>query len=47
MCIAIWRLFSELDLSEARTTRFRSLQEFFTRQLKEGARRVDRTRPWW
>jgi phosphatidylserine decarboxylase len=41
MCIAIWGLFTELDLSDARKTRFRSLQEFFTRQLREGARRVD------
>ena len=40
-CIAIWRLFSELDLSEARTTHFRSLHECFTRELKDGARRVD------
>ena len=40
-CIAIWGLFTELDISDARKTRFRSLQEFFTRQLKEGARRVD------
>ena len=39
--IAIWGLFTELDLSDAHHTRFRSLQEFFTRQLKEGARRVD------
>ena len=39
--IAIWGLFTELDLSDARKTRFRSLQEFFTRQLKEGARRID------
>jgi phosphatidylserine decarboxylase len=41
MCIAIWGLFTELDLSDARQSRFGSLQEFFTRQLKEGARRVD------
>jgi phosphatidylserine decarboxylase len=40
-CIAIWRLFCELDLSEARTTRFRSLHECFTRELKHGARRID------
>jgi phosphatidylserine decarboxylase len=40
-CIAIWRLFSELDLSEARTTQFKSLHECFTRQLKEGARCID------
>lgn len=40
-CIAIWRLFSELDLSEARATQFKSLHECFTRELKDGARRVD------
>jgi len=40
-CIAIWRLFSQPDLSEARTTRFRSLHECFTRELKKGARPVD------
>ena len=39
-CIAIWGLFTELDLGDARQTRFRSLHEFFTRQLKDGARRV-------
>ena len=40
-CIALWRMFSDLDLSESRTTRFRSLHECFTRQLKPGARPVD------
>jgi phosphatidylserine decarboxylase len=40
-CIGVWRLFSDLDLSEAKIRRFRSLQECFTRQLKEGARRID------
>jgi phosphatidylserine decarboxylase len=40
-CIGIWRLFTELDLSEARSTRFRSLHDCFTRQLKDGARTVD------
>jgi phosphatidylserine decarboxylase len=40
-CIAIWRLFSDVDLSEARTTRFRSLHDCFTRELKDGARRID------
>ena len=40
-CLAIWRLFSDLDLSDARTTQFRSLHECFTRQLKDGARRID------
>jgi phosphatidylserine decarboxylase len=40
-CIGIWRLFSELDLSEARTTQFKSLHDCFTRELKDGARRID------
>jgi phosphatidylserine decarboxylase len=40
-CIAIWRLFSELDLSEARATKFKSLHDCFTRELKVGARSVD------
>jgi phosphatidylserine decarboxylase len=39
--IALWRLFSELDLSEAKTTRFKSLHDCFTRELKPGARRID------
>ncbi|MEA3174981.1 MAG: phosphatidylserine decarboxylase [Gammaproteobacteria bacterium] len=39
--IAVWRLFSDLDLSEAKTTRFRSLHECFTRELKAGARPID------
>src|SRR5271163_3571338 len=40
--IAIWRLFADLDLSEARTQRFTSLHGCFTRELKPGARPVDR-----
>jgi len=39
--LRIWGLFTVLDLSEARKTRFKSLQEFFTRELKEGARHID------
>ena len=39
--IAVWRLFSDLDLSEARTQRFNSLHECFTRELKAGARPID------
>jgi phosphatidylserine decarboxylase len=38
--IALWRLFCDVDLSDARTTRYRSLHECFTRQLKEGARPI-------
>jgi phosphatidylserine decarboxylase len=40
--IAIWRLFADLDLSDARTQRFPSLHACFTRELKPGARPVDR-----
>lgn len=39
--IALWRLFCDVDLRDARTTRYRSLHECFTRELKEGARPVD------
>jgi phosphatidylserine decarboxylase len=39
--IAVWRLFSDLDLSEAKADRFKSLHECFTRELKAGARRID------
>jgi phosphatidylserine decarboxylase len=39
--IALWRIFSDLDLSDAKQTRFKSLNDCFTRELKEGARSVD------
>jgi phosphatidylserine decarboxylase len=39
--IALWRLFCDVDLRDARATGYRSLHECFTRQLKEGARPVD------
>jgi phosphatidylserine decarboxylase len=39
--IALWRLFSDLDLSEAKKTRFSSLRDCFTRELKDGARPID------
>jgi phosphatidylserine decarboxylase len=39
--IALWRLFAEVDLSDARKTRFRSLHDCFIRELKPGARPVD------
>lgn len=41
LSIRVWRLFSDLDLSEAKHTRFRSMHDCFTRELKEGARPVD------
>jgi phosphatidylserine decarboxylase len=40
-CIALWRLFSDLDLSEAKYTEFKSVHECFTRELKQGARPID------
>lgn len=39
--IAVWRLFTELDLSDARKQRFDSLHDCFTRELVAGARPVD------
>jgi phosphatidylserine decarboxylase len=39
--IAVWGFFSGLDLSEAKTTRFRSMHDCFIRELKEGARPID------
>ena len=39
--IAVWRLFTDLDLSDAKQQRFASLHDCFTRELREGARTVD------
>ena len=39
--IGCWRLFSDLDLSEARKTRFKSLHDCFTRELRPGLRPAD------
>ena len=36
--IALWRTFSDLDLSEARESSFRSIHACFTRELKPGLR---------
>ncbi len=41
LSIATWKLFADLDLSDARKSEFRSLHDCFTRQLQEGARRID------
>jgi phosphatidylserine decarboxylase len=41
LCIAVWRAFADLDLSEARQTRFASMHDCFTRELKPGARPID------
>jgi phosphatidylserine decarboxylase len=42
--IAAWKMFADLDLSDAAETHFRSMHDCFTRALKPGARPVD-TRP--
>ncbi len=39
--IAIWRLFADVDLRDAKESRFKSLHHCFTRELKEGARTID------
>lgn len=39
--IAVWRLFTDLDLSDAKTTEFASVHACFTRELKPGARPFD------
>jgi phosphatidylserine decarboxylase len=39
--IACWKMFSDLDLSEARKTKFKSLHDCFTRELKPGSRVSD------
>ncbi len=41
LSLAAWRLFADLDLSDAKRTDFRSLHDCFTRELKPGARPVD------
>jgi phosphatidylserine decarboxylase len=41
LSIACWRLFSDLDLAEARKTSFMSLHDCFTRELRPGLRPPD------
>lgn len=43
LSIAAWRMFSDLDLSEAKKAEFRSLHDCFIRELKDGARPIDGT----
>ena len=38
--IALWKYFSDLDLSEANTSRFLSVHDCFTRELKPNARPI-------
>jgi phosphatidylserine decarboxylase len=39
--IGVWRLFADLELSDAQTTQFRSMHDCFTRGLREGTRPID------
>ncbi len=39
--IGVWRLFADVDLSDARRTSFRSLHDCFIRELAPGARPID------
>jgi phosphatidylserine decarboxylase len=41
LSIAVWRLFADLDLADAKKARFSSLHDCFTRELRPGARVVD------
>jgi phosphatidylserine decarboxylase len=41
LSIAAWRLFADLDLSEARKEQFNSLHDCFIRELKDGVRPID------
>jgi phosphatidylserine decarboxylase len=42
LSIGMWRLFADLGLHEAKKTRFTSLHDCFIRELKDGARPVER-----
>lgn len=39
--IAVWKLFSDLDLSEAKKSSFASMHDCFIRELRAGARSID------
>jgi phosphatidylserine decarboxylase len=41
LSIAVWRFFAGFDLAEAKQTRFASMHDCFTRELKDGARPFD------
>jgi len=41
LSIGVWKLFSDLDLSEAAKTHFDSMHDCFTRELKPGSRTID------
>jgi phosphatidylserine decarboxylase len=39
--LAFWRLFDDIDLSDAKKKRFTSLHDLFTRELRDGTRPID------
>lgn len=39
--MVVWKAFTDLDLSDAKKTRFDSLHDCFTRELRDGARPID------
>ncbi len=39
--LRVWRMFSDVDLADAKQTRFTSMHDCFTRELKDGARPID------
>jgi phosphatidylserine decarboxylase len=41
LSIALWGFFSDLDLSEAKKSHFRSMHDCFIRELKDGKRPID------
>jgi len=41
LSMAVWKTFTDLDLSEAKKTHFDSLHDCFTRELKPGLRPID------
>jgi phosphatidylserine decarboxylase len=41
LSIGVWRLFSDLDLSEAKRSHFKSMHDCFIRELRDGARPID------
>src|SRR5690349_3824403 len=41
LSIGVWKLFSDLDLSEAKPSQFKSMHACFTRELKDGARPIN------
>jgi phosphatidylserine decarboxylase len=41
LSIGVWKLFSDLDLSEAKKSKFDGMHDCFVRELKPGARTID------